>query len=190
MFSFLQIVAVTAHNTAEPSVVESISKNFGLNWSLFISSVISFFLVVLVLKIFAFKPIGEMLEQRRKRIEEGEEKLKRIEKQLAQSEERTQKAIEDAHMESRKLIEQAKLSAAELSEQKTQEAIAAAQHILKKAELSAQSERQKIAAELKKEFTSLLAASTARVTQKVLTEKDQQILAQESITTLEQSSSS
>ncbi len=106
---------------------------FGFSWPLFFAQVINFILVILVLKKFAFGPIQQMLEQRRSRIAEGEEKLKRIEKQLSESEEQTAAAIAKANDEAKRLIEEARESAASLSEAKAQEAIDQAQQILTKA---------------------------------------------------------
>ena len=49
-----------------------------------------------------------LLEQRKNRIAEGEEKLKRIEKQLAESEAMTAAALEKANEDAKRLIEEAK----------------------------------------------------------------------------------
>lgn len=68
-----------------PNALEALSKTFGLHGAFFVAQVVNFFLVILVLKKFAFGPIQQMLEQRRARIIAGEEKLKQIEKQLAES---------------------------------------------------------------------------------------------------------
>ncbi|MGE9269597.1 MAG: ATP synthase F0 subunit B, partial [Verrucomicrobiales bacterium] len=134
---------------------------FGWHPWYFLAQVINFFLVIFVLKKFAFGPIQEMLEQRRSRIAEGEEKLKRIERQLAESEETTAAAIAKANDDAKRLIEEAKESATALSEAKAQEAVATAQGILAKAETAAKAEREEIAAELKKEFGRLVTATTA-----------------------------
>ena len=91
------LAATTAEAAAAtPGIAETIQKTFGLNGPFFIAQVINFILVIIVLKIFAFGPIQAMLEQRRIRIAEGEEKLKRIEKQLAESEQTTAAAIAKA----------------------------------------------------------------------------------------------
>ena len=76
-------LAAAAEN---PGVLENISTTFGLNWPFFIAQVVNFFLVIFVLKKFAFGPVQAILDQRRTRIADGENKLKRIEQQLAESE--------------------------------------------------------------------------------------------------------
>jgi F-type H+-transporting ATPase subunit b len=156
-----------------PNALEALSKTFGLHGAFFVAQVVNFFLVILVLKKFAFGPIQQMLEQRRARIIAGEEKLKQIEKQLAESESTTAAAIAKANEDAVRLINEAKEGAAAFTEQKAQEAISQAQQILAKAEAAANADRERIAAELKREFGRLVASTTSQVTGKVLTAADQ-----------------
>lgn len=158
---------------------------FGVNGKLLAFQFINFLIVIIVLKKFAFGPITAMLEQRSKRIAEGEEKLKRIETQLAESEENTAAALEKANNDAKRLIEEAKESAATLSEEKTQEAIAKAQDILEKAAALAKSERDQMVTELKQDFGKLVASTTASVTGKILTEEDNKRINQEALASVE-----
>lgn len=164
---------------------ENIFESFGVHPALLIAQFINFVIVILVLKKFAFGPVQAMLEQRRARIAEGEEKLKRIEQQLAESEQRTQEALDEANASAQRLINEAKESAASLSEKKAQEAVASAQQILAKAEEAAKSERKAMTTELKAEFGRLVAATTANVTGKVLTDADQKRINEEALATVE-----
>ena len=170
---------------AEGSVITQLTEKFGISWPLFIAQVVNFIIVLFVLKKFAFGPIQAMLEQRKNRISEGEEKLKRIETQLAESEERTAAAIEEANVTSKRLIDEAKESAASLSEQKTQEAIASAQGILSKAEDAAKAERNQMVAELKKDFGRLVASTTANVTGKVQNDDDNKRINEEALASID-----
>jgi F-type H+-transporting ATPase subunit b len=147
--------------------------------------VINFFLVIFVLKKFAFGPIQTILEQRRARIAEGEEKLKRIEKQLAESEQTTAAAIAKANEDAVRLINEAKQGAAAFSEQKAQEAISQAQQILAKAEAAAKADRDRLSSELKREFGRLVATTTAQVTGKVLSNDDQKRINDEALAKIE-----
>ena len=180
------IAATTAEAVAQnPGIVETIQKTCGLNGPFFIAQVINFFLVILVLKKFAFGPISRMLEQRRARIAEGEEKLKRIEQQLAESEATTAAAIAKANEEAIRLINEAKQGAHAFTEQKSQEAIAQAQNILAKAEAAARADRDRLSSELKREFGRLVAATTAQVTGKVLTADDQKRINEDALAKVE-----
>ncbi len=175
MMTFLAAAA------AEPNPLELIKDTFGWHGAFFAAQVINFILVVIVLKKFAFGPIQEILGQRRTRILEGEEKLKRIEKQLAESEATTAAAIAKANEDALRLIAEAKEGAAAFSEQKSQEAIAQAQNILAKAEAAGNADRERISTELKREFGRLVAATTSQVTGKVLTLDDQHRINEEAL---------
>lgn len=171
--------------SGEAAASSGILETFGVNWKLFTFQLINFVIVILVLKKFAFGPIIEMLEKRKNRIAEGEEKLKRIETQLAESEERTAAALEKANADAKRLIDEAKESAANLTEQKTQEAIASAQSILAKAEEAAKAERAQMVNELKADFGKLVAATTASVTGKVLNEDDKKRINDEAVASVQ-----
>lgn len=166
-------------------VVGEIMKTFNVTWPLFISQCVSFLIVAFLLKKFAFGPVQAMLEERRGKIVAGEEKLKRIEKQLAESEATTAAAIAKANDEAVRLVNEAKQGAATFSEQKAQEAIAHAQQILIKAEAAAKADRERLSTELKREFGRLVAATTTQVTGKILTPQDQARINEDALATVE-----
>lgn len=177
----ITLLAAASPEAADANLLEI----FNVNWRLFTFQLINFAIVILVLKCFAFKPILEVLEKRRKRIAEGEEKLKRIETQLAESEEQTAAALEKANADAKRLIEEAKQSSVAHTEEKTQEAIVKAQDIMAKAESAAKSEREQMVAELKSDFGKLVVTATTAVTGKVLTEEDKKRINEEALTTVE-----
>ena len=179
------ITILAAAAAGDAGIAETIQKTFGLNAPFFFAQIANFFLVIFILKKFAFGPIQNMLNQRRMRIAEGEEKLKRIEKQLAESEETTKAAIEKANEDAVRLINEAKEGAAAFSEQKSQEAIAQAQSILAKAEAAAKADRDRLNSELKREFGRLVAATTAQVTGKVLNADDQKRINEDALAKVE-----
>ncbi len=179
------MITLLAAAAESPGVLENIQKTFGLNPPFFIAQVVNFFLVIFVLKKFAFGPVQAMLEERRIRIAAGEEKLKLIETQLAESEATTAAAIAKANDDAVRLINEAKQCAAAFSEQKSQEAISQAQQILAKAEAAAKADRDRLSTELKREFGRLVAATTSQVTGKVLTADDQKRINEDALAKVE-----
>lgn len=165
--------------------VTEILPKFGIWAPFFVAQLINFILVIFVLKKFAFGPILEMLELRKKRIADGEEKLKRIEKQLAESEATTAAALEKANADAKRLIDEAKESAASIIQEKTQEASASAKNIIEKAREATQSEQEQMVAELKRDFGRLVTLTTANVTGKVLTNSDKARINKEALTEIQ-----
>lgn len=170
---------------AEVSKLDAIFDKFGVEWALFIAQLINVVLVFVLLKIFAFKPILAMLEERKQRIAEGEAKLTRIEQQLAETDERTQAALDAANAKASELIEEAKTSSEALREQKTAEAANSAQQIVKRAEEAAAQIRTEEVEKLRKEFGQLVVKTTAQITGKELDANDQARLNQEAMAKIE-----
>ena len=185
--SFDSFLILAAEKTAEGggNPLTQILQDFKIHTWTFVAQLVNFLIIALVLKKFAFGPVLEILEKRRKRIEDGEAKLKEVEAQIAESEERTAEAIKEADERAKRLVDEAKESAAAISEKRAQEATAAAQAILAKAEEAAKAERDKMHAELKREFGRLVANTTAQVTGKVLDDSDQKRINEEALAKVE-----
>src|SRR5256885_3919438 len=155
------------------------ADTFGWNWKLFLSQVISFVIVALLLRRFAYKPILAVLEERRRKIEEGQLNAEKIKKELAEAEKRYQEILAKANADAQKMIDEARESAAHLSERKQQEAIAAAEQIIAKAHEASAIEHERTMESLKHELGRLVVETTAKVTDKVLTPEDQRRLQEE-----------
>ena len=70
-------------------------ETFGVNAPLFISQLIAFTIVALLLKKFAYKPVLDMLEQRKARIAEAEANAEKIKSELAETESARDKILEE-----------------------------------------------------------------------------------------------
>lgn len=112
---------------------KEIGETFGWNLWLFLSQVISFVIVALLLKRFAYKPIQQILEERRQQIADGLLNAEKIKKQLAEAEERHAEILAKANTQAQKMIDEARTSSAQIAERKQQEAVAAAEQIMAKA---------------------------------------------------------
>jgi F-type H+-transporting ATPase subunit b len=159
--------------------VRDTAETFGWNWQLFLSQVISFSIVAFLLRRFAYKPILAVLEERRRRIEEGLINADKIKKELAEAEKRYQEIVAKANADAQKMIDEARESSAHLAERKQQEAIAAAEQIIGKAREAAALEHERTMESMKRELGRLVVETTAKVTGKVLTSEDQKRLQEE-----------
>lgn len=159
--------------------LKDMAETFGWNWELFLSQVVSFMIVALLLRRFAYKPILAILEDRRRKIEEGMLNAEKIRKELAEAEKRYQEIVTKANADAQRMIDEARESSAHLAERKQQEAIGAAEQILAKAKEAAALEHERQMQNLKRELGRLVIDTTAKVTGKVLTPEDQQRLQEE-----------
>ncbi len=171
------IAAATSGGLSE--MLRDTVETFGWNPWLFLSQVISFVIVALLLQRFAYKPILAVLEERRRTIEEGQLNAEKIKKELAEAEKRYQEIVAKANADAQRMIDEARESAAHLSERKQQEAIAAAEQIIAKAREASAIEHERTMESLKRELGRLVVDTTAKVAGKVLTPEDQRRLQQE-----------
>jgi F-type H+-transporting ATPase subunit b len=160
-------------------MVRDTADTFGWNPWLFLSQVVSFSIVALLLKRFAYKPILAVLEDRRRRIEEGLLNAEKIKKELAEAQKRYAEILAKANADAQKMIDEARESSAHLAERKQQEAIAAAEQIIAKAREAAAFEHERTMDSMKRELGRLVVETTAKVTGKILTSEDQQRLQEE-----------
>jgi F-type H+-transporting ATPase subunit b len=171
---------------ADGGIVQSLSESaqrtgetFGFNAWLFFSQIISFCIVAFLLQKFAYKPILNILEVRRKKIAEGLANAEKIKQQLAESEQRYQEILTKANGEAQKMIEEARASAAALKDKEAQRAISEAEQILVKAREAAAFEHTKMLTELKREVGRLVVDTTSKVTGKVLNPDDHRRISEE-----------
>ena len=129
-------------------MVKQTGETFGFDTKIFLSQVISFIIVALVLKRFAYKPILAVLEERRQRIQEGLLNAEKIKQQLAEAEQRHAEILAKANTQAQKMIDEARESAGIVAERKQQEAVAAAEQIMAKAREASAIEHERTMTEL------------------------------------------
>jgi F-type H+-transporting ATPase subunit b len=160
-------------------IARDTAETFGWNPKLFFAQVISFIIVAVLLRAFAYKPILAVLHQRRDQIAQAQLNAEKIKQQLAESERRHAEILAKANAEAQKMIDEARASASAVAERKQQEAIAAAEQIVAKAREASAIEHEHTMAQLKRELGRLVVDTTAKVTGKVLTSDDKRRLQEE-----------
>ncbi|MGA9579013.1 MAG: F0F1 ATP synthase subunit B, partial [Terrimicrobiaceae bacterium] len=163
------------------NVITEIFTNFGITWPKFIAQVILFLIVYWVLNKYAFGPVLKMLEERRRKIEEGQHNAERIKKQLAEAELRYQEVLRKANEDATKLLEQTRASGDAITQKQLQQAIKDAEGIVAKAQDTIVQERNKMVAEVKKEMVDLVVKTTTKVVGKVITPEDQKRLSEDTV---------
>lgn len=176
MQSFL-VMAATEGGIGE--MIKSTGEQFGFNTGLFLSQAVSFIIVCFLLHRFAYKPILNVLEERRQKIAEGLANAERIKEELANAQAKAQEILTQANTKGNQLIEEAHASAAKVLEKETQKAIATANDIIVKARQASEAELVRMKAELRKEVGRLVVATSAKVTGGILTADQQGRLAEE-----------
>ena len=161
--------------------VQQIANTFGVDWPHLVAQMISFSIVCILLYRFAYKPILEILEERRRQIAQGLAETEKIRTELAQAEAKCRSIILEANGQATKLIDEAHTAAGRVQQQETQKAIAAAEQILAKSREAAAQEHARMLIELKREVGQLVVQAATMLTGKILTKEDQRRLAEDTI---------
>src|SRR2546430_4657129 len=96
-------VMIAAVSGGFTDMVRDTAQTFGWNLKLFLSQVISFVIVALLLRRFAYKPILAVLEERRQRIAESLHNADKIKQELAEAEQRYSEILARANADAQKM---------------------------------------------------------------------------------------
>src|SRR5258708_8655648 len=106
---------IAASSGGITDILHETAETFGWNWKLFLSQVISFCIVAYLLQRFAYKPILAVLEERRRKIEEGQINAEKIRKELAEAEKRSQHIVAQRTTHPHTLLHEPRATAAHFS---------------------------------------------------------------------------
>jgi len=137
--------------------------DLGINLPVLIIQLVNFTFLFIVLKMFVYKPILKMLDERRERIREGLNAADRGRERAAEAERQAQEQIEAARREGQTIIQNAQQIAQRLQEDGRQQAQQQAEALLERARSEIQLERDNAISELRKEFADLTISAAEKV---------------------------
>lgn len=135
----------------------------GINLPGFLAQIINFVLLLVLLRFLLYKPLLRVLDERRRRIEEGLRSAERMREQAAAGEREVQARLEEARREGQALVAQAQQVANRIQEEARQAAQKEAEAMLARARNEIQLERDAAIAELRREFADLAIRAAERV---------------------------
>ena len=140
----------------------------GINLPSLIAQLINFTILLIVLG-WAFKRfLFPLLDERRKRIQEGLEASDEAKRRLSETEKDVAAELEKARSEGQTLIGEAQQMSARIQEESRQSARAEAETLLERARSEIQLERDAAIAELRREFAGLTITAAERVIRRSL----------------------
>jgi F-type H+-transporting ATPase subunit b len=159
----------------------NVLHSFGVNGPAFVASLVNFVILLIVLQKFAYKPLLQVLEERKKKIADSMKQSEQIKDELTKTQALREEILAKANAAAQKMIDEARLAAEKFKDQKLNDALLQAQETLKKAQQAGVLEREKIMSDLRKEMVALVIATTTKVTGKILTADDQKRLSEETV---------
>lgn len=156
---------------ATESASDSPLVALGIDLESFIFQLITFFLVFLILKKFAFKPIGEKLAERRQVIDDGVRMGLKMEKLKAKLDDDIAKVMKEARHEADQIIAGAHKEAREIVREAEKTAQRKADAILDDAEVRAKEENAQARKRLEKDLLKLVSEATETIVGEKVDEK-------------------
>lgn len=143
----------------------------GIDWRVLIAQFFNFAILLFVLYKFAYRPMFKMLDERRKKIEDGIENSLRAEERLAKIEASEKNIIKKAKMEAAEIIKKAKNDSEEMRKMelaKTKEEIG---KMMSQERENMRIEKTKVLREINKEVSGLVSLALERVLGEKFSEK-------------------
>jgi F-type H+-transporting ATPase subunit b len=135
----------------------------GVNLPLLIVQVLTFLAVLFALRVFLYRPVMEMLDQRAQRVREGLEAADQSKVQAAEAEQDVAQQLQEARQQGQALIAQAQEAGKRIEEEARAQARREGDALLERARNEIQLERDQAIAELRREFADLTINAAEKV---------------------------
>ncbi len=155
--------------------------SLGINLPLLVVFIINFIVLFVLLRIFLYKPVLKMLDERAKRTKEAMELAEVTKKEYEQAKTEVQKQIEKGRQEAQAIIAQAMQVGERLKEESRQEATKQAQAIVDRTRSELEAERDKIVGELRREFVDIAVTAAGKVIKETLDKEKHRKLIDETL---------
>ena len=155
--------------------------SLGINLPLLVVFVANFIVLLVMLRLFLYKPVMKVLDERAKRAREAIELAEATKKEYDQAKDEVQKQIEKGRQEAQAIIGQAMQVGERLKEESRQEAAKQAQVIVDRARSELGAERDKMVGDLRREFVAISIAAAEKVIKETLDREKHRKLIEETL---------
>jgi F-type H+-transporting ATPase subunit b len=138
-------------------------SDLGINLPVLLGQLLSFTLLLIVLRLLVYKPVLKLLDERRERIQEGLNAADRGREQGEQAAREAQAQIDSARREGQQIIANAQQVAQRIQEEGRQQALQQQDAMLERARSEIQLERDSAISELRREFADLTISAAEKV---------------------------
>ena len=161
-----------------------ILNQFGIQPILLAAQVVNFLILLFILKKFLYKPILNVLEERKKKIEESLRNAEEIERKLSEIAEKESAAILESAREGEKIIKEAGVAGGQIIEDANKEAEKIILRATNQAKQLMIQEKENLQQSVKEHAADLIFLVIQKVTGKVLTKDDRKRITEEAIRSL------
>jgi F-type H+-transporting ATPase subunit b len=155
--------------------------SLGVNLPLLVVFVVNFIVLFVLLRLFLYKPVMKMLDERTKRTKDAMDLAEATKKEFEQAKGEVQREIEKGRQEAQAIITQSMQVGERLKEESRQEATKQAQTIVDRTRSELEAERDKIVGDLRREFVDISIAAAEKVIKETLDREKHRKLIEETL---------
>ena len=155
--------------------------SLGINLSLLVVFIVNFIILLVLLRLFLYKPVMKVLDERAERTKEAMELAEATKQEFEQAKGEVQKQIEKGRQEGQAIIAQALQTGERLKEESRAEATKQAQVIIDRTRSELEAERDKIVGDLRREFVNISIAAAEKVIKETLDREKHRKLIEETL---------
>lgn len=164
--------------------MEDLIHKLGVDWKLLLAQIVNFVILLFLLKKFLYKPLINLMNNRRQEIVEGLEKAKKGEEEFQKIQELREKELAKIQKEAEALIQKAK----EIGDKKQQEILKEAEEktkkIIEEAKGRIEIEKEKMLKEVRQDIANLVVAATEKILKEKIDEDKEKKLINEALSKL------
>jgi F-type H+-transporting ATPase subunit b len=135
----------------------------GIDLGAFVAYLVNFGVLLLLLYLFAYKPILGMLDQRSNRIKESLEEADRVRQEAQEQHAAMQQALDEGRQEGQRVLAEAREAAERYRKQQATQAQAEAESMIERARVEIRSERDAALEQVRAEFAGLAVTAAERI---------------------------
>lgn len=141
----------------------AILGKLGFDWRVFLFNIINILIMLFLLRKFVIVPILQMIDERKKLIEEGFNQEQEARKMLEEANLEAKKIVSNAINESEEIVQNAKSQSKKVAEEILNEANGKADQILESAEKSIDAKEKSMMEKARERLADMVTVATAKV---------------------------
>jgi F-type H+-transporting ATPase subunit b len=142
--------------------MEILSK-LGIDLKILIGQIVNFFLLLIILRLFLYKPILGILKKRQKKIEEGIKGAEEIEKEKKNLEKKSEEILAASRKEAQDILEKAKIAGRQLEKQLKETAQAQSKELISQAEKEISRAKARLIEDAREELAKLVIEANKKI---------------------------
>ncbi|MCE5039280.1 F0F1 ATP synthase subunit B [Staphylococcus auricularis] len=153
-----------------------LGANLNVEWGTMVITLITFLVLLALLKKFAWGPLKDIMDQRQNDINKDIDDAEQAKLNAQKLEEENNQTLKATQQEVQKILEDAKLQAREQQEQIIHEANTRANGMIETAQNEINSQKERALADINNQISQLSVSIAAKVLNKEISEEDQKAL--------------